>query len=133
MPSVPVTITDDESEHHGEVVQLPARYEVCSRCDGEGKSSAHLGSFSREDFDEDPDFAEDYMNGAYDIPCEKCKGQRVVPVINREACTTDDQKRALEHLDDQARWRREAFNERKQESLMCGASTLRDWDGVYPD
>ena len=34
---------------------------------------------TREDFDEDPEFHEDYMSGAYNIPCELCKGRSVMP------------------------------------------------------
>jgi hypothetical protein len=54
---------------------------VCPVCNGEGKTvnpniDAH--GLTREDFDEDPDFAEDYMAGVYDITCAACNGMRVV-------------------------------------------------------
>lgn len=133
MRTIPVTLKDPETGDDTEtVVQLPGYNVVCSRCDGEGKSSAHLGSFTREDFDEDPDFAEDYMEGKYDIPCEKCKGRCVTFEIDRDANMTDEQKAALKQLDDEAQYKWESFQERKNESLMGGGSTLRDWDGVYP-
>jgi hypothetical protein len=35
---------------------------------------------SAEDFDADPDFAEDYLGGKYDIACNECGGARVVAV-----------------------------------------------------
>lgn len=107
MTKLSVLIDDGATEPRP--VDLPAHYEVCPRCSGEGKSSAHLGSFSRED-----------------------KGARVVAEIDRDACTTDEQKAALSFLDDQAEYRRESFRERRAESLMCGGS-LRDWEGVYAD
>ena len=54
---------------------------VCPVCNGEGKTvnpSIDAGGLTREDFDEDPDFREDYMSGMYDITCRACNGQRVV-------------------------------------------------------
>lgn len=131
MRKLPVTIDDGENEPV--TIELPAHWEICSRCAGDGTSSAYLGSFTREDFIEDPDFAEDYMSGVYDRPCEKCHGSGKVLEINRDACTTEDQKRALAHLDDEAEYKRQSFAERKAESLMLGESRLEDWDGVYPD
>lgn len=54
---------------------FPARYEICSRCEGAGKSSAYLGAFSAERMEEEgPDFQHCYMRGEYDRPCEACDG-----------------------------------------------------------
>lgn len=67
----------------GDPVEIPAQYEVCDLCQGKGKHvnpSIDSHGISPDEFAEDPDFFEDYMRGAYDIPCNKCKGQRVVPV-----------------------------------------------------
>jgi hypothetical protein len=54
---------------------------LCPVCNGEGTTvnpniDAH--GLTREDFNEDPDFAEDYMSGVYDITCAACSGKRVV-------------------------------------------------------
>lgn len=54
---------------------------ICPVCDGEGKTvnpniDAH--GLTAEDFREDPDFAEDYRSGLYDITCAACNGLRVV-------------------------------------------------------
>jgi hypothetical protein len=54
---------------------------ICPVCDGEGKTvnpDIDANGLTREDFDEDPDFAEDYRSGLYDITCAACNGQRVV-------------------------------------------------------
>lgn len=126
-----VMLRDPETGDDMHEVQLPAQWCICGRCRGEGKTSAHLGSFTREDFDEDPDFKQDYLDGLYDIACEACDGSGKVREIDRDACTSDDQQAALKQMDDDAEDRRESFNERKTESLMLGESTLRDWDGVY--
>lgn len=87
MPTVKVSICNDEGEVHE--VELPATYEVCERCRGEGthvNPSIDGNGLSREDFDEDPDFEEDYFNGVYDVTCEECGGKRVVPQIDEDAC-----------------------------------------------
>jgi hypothetical protein len=54
---------------------------VCPVCRGEGKTvnpdiDSHGLTF--EDFAEDPDFAESYRQGVYDITCRGCDGLRVV-------------------------------------------------------
>lgn len=58
-----------------------AKWIVCPVCDGEGKTvnpDIDSNGLTAEDFRDDPDFAEDYMSGAYDIQCRACKGLRVV-------------------------------------------------------
>jgi hypothetical protein len=127
-----ITVTIDDGESEPRTVELPAHWVICGVCDGDGKTSAGLGSFTQEDFEEDPDFAEEYMAGGYDVQCPCCRGRGSVKEIDRDRCTTEEQKAALKHLDDKAEWQREAFRERKMESLMLGESTLRDWDGVTP-
>jgi RecJ-like exonuclease len=130
MTALEVTIEDDEREER--VVSLPARWAICEHCQGEGKSSAHLGAITAEEFYEDPDFKENYLEGLYDQPCGHCKGSGKVKVIDRGACTSEDQKAALKWLDDEAADKLAAFNERRTESLMLGETTLRDWDGLGP-
>lgn len=54
---------------------------VCSICRGRGRMvnpSIDCGGLTREDFD-DPDFAEDYRAGRYNVTCSGCGGLRVVP------------------------------------------------------
>lgn len=61
------------------------RYEVCDLCEGRGSHtnpSIDCCGLSAEDFADDPDFAEDYMGGAYDVTCHQCHGQRVTPAID---------------------------------------------------
>ncbi len=49
---------------------------ICPECSGDGKHSRHLGSFTQEDRDRDwdPDEWQDYLDGAYDKPCDVCGG-----------------------------------------------------------
>jgi hypothetical protein len=54
---------------------------VCPVCHGNGTTvnpniDAH--GPTAEDFAEDPDFAEDYCKGMYDVTCRGCQGVRVV-------------------------------------------------------
>jgi hypothetical protein len=88
-------------------VELPAKYEVCSRCDGEGKHvnpAIDGNGISREDFDADPDFEEAYFQGRYDVRCEVCRGERVELVVDAAEC----KRQGLEkELKDYYRHRRE--------------------------
>ena len=54
---------------------------VCPVCEGEGKTvnpAIDCNGLTAEDSREDPDFAESYMSGMYDITCQGCQGKRVV-------------------------------------------------------
>jgi hypothetical protein len=67
--------------------RLKCRWEVCGTCEGEGRHvnpSIDCGGLTREDFDRDPGFEEDYMGGAYDVTCNECKGRTTVPVIRED-------------------------------------------------
>ena len=67
---------------------LPMKWAVCPVCEGEGKHvnpSIDAGGLSSEDFCEDHEFAEAYMDGVYDVTCNRCEGKRVVPDVDRSA------------------------------------------------
>lgn len=71
-----------------EDLEIPAVFAVCETCDGRGQHvnpgvDAH--GLTAEDFADDPDFADDYRSGAYDVPCAECGGRRVMPVIAPDA------------------------------------------------
>jgi hypothetical protein len=72
---------------------LPAQFVVCDECRGKG---SHLvegmrgAVYTWRDFEEDPDFRNDYFGGAYDVPCETCHGERLVTVPEREALTRSE-------------------------------------------
>jgi len=90
LPTIQLTLTDAEGRETAH--DLPAKFEVCGRCKGTG---AHVNpaidgnGISPERFADDPDFAEAYFAGHYDVPCEDCHGQRVVPVIDKDRCNPD--------------------------------------------
>jgi hypothetical protein len=96
---------DDEDEETEATVQFPAVYQVCSLCDGRGNvvnPSIDAGGISSEDFYDDPEFAEDYQSGVYDITCPQCSGKRVEPIVD-ESRLNDEQKAAMEHMEEAAR------------------------------
>lgn len=80
---------DDGARTGDEVtVQVRLKREICPTCDGDGKHvnpSIDAGGISSEDFDEDPDFREEYMSGRYDVECYECRGLRVVWELDEDA------------------------------------------------
>ena len=63
---------------------VPFRWDVCPTCEGQGRHvnpSIDAHGISGDDFRRDPDFAQEYLAGMYDVPCYGCDGRRVVPVI----------------------------------------------------
>lgn len=65
--------------------KLPCKKIVCPKCSGKGKivnPAIDGNGLTKEDFDEDPGFFEDYMAGVYDIQCPKCNGANVVDEID---------------------------------------------------
>ena len=85
--TVSVTLYDiDGNENFHE---LPAKFEVCPRCHGQGSHvnpSIDGNGLTASDFAEDPSFGEDYFSGAYDVSCYDCHGLRVVSVIDEDRC-----------------------------------------------
>lgn len=75
---VPTLYCDDGSE-----TELPICWQICSACNGHGKSSAYLGAFTQSDMDEQgPEFFDDYMSGTYDRSCDRCEGTGKVAVAD---------------------------------------------------
>lgn len=65
--------------------EVSFKFEVCPTCNGRGSHvnpSIDCGGITQEDFNNDPSFASDYMDGVYHVPCYQCKGKNVVPVCN---------------------------------------------------
>lgn len=88
----------------GELVDVPATYEVCRQCDGHGSHSLALGAITEEDRDRDwsPDEWDGYVRGDYDQTCEVCGGKRVEAVLDRKRVSAellrqiDDAQRSLD-------------------------------------
>lgn len=56
---------------------------ICDRCRGEGTLGGYPGVYTQDDFADDPDFFEDYMN--HQRPCEDCVGSGKVKDLTVEA------------------------------------------------
>jgi hypothetical protein len=78
--------------------EVPARTEVCYTCEGRGKHvnpSIDAHGLSPDDFAEDPDFADQYFGGAFDVSCAGCHGRRVVLVPDDDRIS-DEVAKAIE-------------------------------------
>ena len=85
----------DEQPYELDRLEVPAKNEVCGNCRGEGRivnPNIDGHGLTREDFDEDPQFEEDYFSGVYDIHCPECKGKRVIKTPDLSQMT-DQQKK----------------------------------------
>lgn len=96
-------------------VMLPARYEVCCRCEGKGVHDhpAFSNGISSSEMDEDPDFRENYFSGRYDVRCEECNGERVILEVDVDALTEKMRERYYRALDEVAASERERQAERR--------------------
>ena len=109
--------TDEETDELvEEEFELPIVFEVCSTCRGTGthvNPSIDSNGLTREDFDEDPDFLESYMQGNYDVSCYECGGKRVSPAIDETNADKEVLRRLRERQRDDAEFRRECEAERR--------------------
>lgn len=81
---------EDESGEGDVEVDIPTCFEVCPRCEGRGTHTNPAidgHGISAEEMHEDPDFAEDYMRGVYDVQCYECDGLRVVEMPDEDRMT----------------------------------------------
>jgi hypothetical protein len=82
---VEMLIEDEQRpEDFDGVITVNSKFVVCPLCRGTGKHvnpSIDCNGLTAEDFDEDPDFREEYMNGTYDVTCNECGGKNVVPEL----------------------------------------------------
>ncbi|MEC8474654.1 MAG: hypothetical protein VXZ38_08395 [Planctomycetota bacterium] len=102
---VEYTDWDEDDNEIVHTIDMPICWEVCDLCNGKGSHvnpSIDCNGLSREDFHEDPDFAEAYWRGDYDQVCNCCGGRTTVPVVN-DGCLNDDQKKHLQRIWEQAR------------------------------
>ena len=102
-------------------VNLPVRRIVCPTCDGTGthvNPSIDGNGISAEDFANDPDFAESYFGGHFDVRCHECDGRNVIEVIDEDACKTKlswykGMLRHFNHLQHESEFRAECDAERR--------------------
>lgn len=93
-------------------IPLPAKRVVCHRCDGAGVHD-HPAFSNGVDGLDDPDFAEEYFRGTYDVRCEECDGKNVVLEVDTEALTPKMLDRLERAEASQYRYEQVAAGERK--------------------
>lgn len=99
---------------YGIEAELPAKWSVCSECEGSGtelRGGLKGMAFTAQDLHEDPEFFEDYCNGAFDTKCSKCEGRTTVPIMNPSAMSFAEKRIAVRILQEQ-RYERQAKAER---------------------
>lgn len=67
---------------YGDEQPVHCHFVVCPTCRGRGSHvnpSIDSHGISSQEFYDDPEFAEDYFAGTYDVSCAECRGRRVVP------------------------------------------------------
>lgn len=106
-----ITLEDED----GNEIKLPTKRIVCPRCDGTGVHDhpAFSNGFSQEDFDEDPDFKEDYFRGRCDVACEECGGRNVVEVPDEERMSPELVSSLHKRYEEEASYRAEQEAERR--------------------
>ena len=68
---------------------IQVRLRVCNVCEGRGhyvNPSIDSGGISPEEFERDPEFRRDYFSGMFNMECQLCLGEKVIPepVLYRE-------------------------------------------------
>jgi DnaJ-class molecular chaperone len=108
--------TDDGEEE----LELPARYEVCGRCNGHGChdhpafSNGITASEWRDEWD--CESREDYLAGRYDVTCEECEGLRVVLEVDEWTCDPKLLEEYRADMQDRAQQEAEDASIRRMES-----------------
>lgn len=97
--AIKIKLWDREDETgEEEELELPSKFEVCSRCEGHGTHlTPSIGehAYTREEFDEAFDDEESraayfQRGGMYDVTCHECAGKRVVEVVDEERCRSGE-------------------------------------------
>jgi hypothetical protein len=123
-------IVCEYEDEDGSIIQIketvPVKMEVCPSCEGFGRyvnPNIDRDGLTQEDFDEDPDFKDSYLNGVYDITCKHCNGSKVIPVIDVNQIHGELKAKVEKYLDyireqeeDEYYYRRECEAERR----FCG-------------
>ena len=87
----------------GDIV-LPTCWVVCDVCNGEGKHvnpSIDGNGISMQEMYDDPDFADEYFSGTYDVTCNACRGRTTVRVVDETRMSEERIKQWYGQLDEE--------------------------------
>ena len=87
-----INVTYENDDNEEVVLTLPAKNEVCWRCEGFGchltpsiGEHAYTPEEFNESFDDEESRSEYFKRGGmYDVTCEECHGKNVLSVIDEE-------------------------------------------------
>ena len=94
---------------------LPAKRIVCPTCEGTGRvlCDGLRGVAIDPEHMEDPDFAESYFGGNYDVTCDHCHGENVVLEVDYEALSEKMKARVDRQANQEWRDEQERLAERR--------------------
>lgn len=110
-PKVEVEFDDAPVEH-----VLCLRRVVCPTCNGRGRHvnpSIDAHGISSSEFDEDPQFEEEYKSGAYDVSCYECGGRGTSLCIDEKRTKFSALAAAISCIEDHEAFVRESEAERR--------------------
>lgn len=119
MPTFQWETIDDAGDE--QVIDLPATYVVCRRCEGEGTHvneavDGHGITAEEWERDWDDESREAYFAGRYDVACTVCNGKRVTLEVDFDALKRQDPalaERYEQHLREEAEYRAQRAYERR--------------------
>lgn len=82
-------------------LEIPLTKIICPTCEGRGSyvnPSIDSNGLTREDFDEDPFFEEDYLSGIYDVVCKECRGHGLSFEISPNTTYSDIINKTIEYI-----------------------------------
>ncbi|EDY2030014.1 hypothetical protein GTB64_004456 [Salmonella enterica] len=88
---------------------------ICPCCEGEGRvdNPAFSNGFTQDELNDDPDFAERYFAGVYDVGCSECEGKGKVKVIDRSALSATELAELEAEEEEERAYRRMCEMERR--------------------
>jgi len=93
-----------------DIVSFPAKWDICSRCEGDGhhsNPSIDGNGITESEWSEwHSDEREDYLSGKNDISCRECNGSGKVKVVDT-LLLSEEQKKDYEEFCDLAEWKME--------------------------
>lgn len=91
----------------------PTRWVVCYGCNGRAVMTLKRLAVTQEQFEEDPDFKEDYLNGVYDEPCPDCHGRSTVLEIDVESLPPEQERWVEDYIREESEYRQLVEMERR--------------------
>lgn len=84
-------VTADFTDKSGQDYEMEVKTKrvICDRCDGLGTHD-HPAFSNGVDGLDDLDFAEEYFNGAYDVRCEECHGEKIILDVDEDALSKEE-------------------------------------------